>query len=152
MQSSVRRIALIYDTTLSYDLNVMTGVFAYVRECTEYNINIEEYELRDQRHPRLSAWDGDGIIANFDHPLVSRAVLEPNLPVVGFGSGYGQHISGLSVPCFFTNNKMIASMAADHLLNRGFRHFGYCGYAKTAINCWSDEREKSFISHLNKQG
>src|SRR5579864_6060937 len=131
MQSSVRRIALIYDTTLSYDLNVMTGVLAFVRECTDYNIYIEEYELRGQRLPRLTSWDGDGIIANFDLPSVSRAALEPKLPVVGFGSGYGRHISGTSVPYFSTNNKMIASMTADYLLNLGFEHFGYCGYAAT---------------------
>jgi LacI family transcriptional regulator len=152
MQSSVRRIALIYDTTLSYDLNVMTGVLAFVRECTDYNIYIEEYELRGQRLPRLSSWDGDGIIANFDLPSVSRAALEPKLPVVGFGSGYGRHISGTSVPYFSTNNKMIASMAADYLLNLGFQHFGYCGYAATAINSWSEERERSFVSHLGKRG
>jgi LacI family transcriptional regulator len=152
MPNSARRIALIYDTALSYDLNVMTGVVAYVRECTGRNIYIEEYALRGQRLPRLGSWDGDGIIANFDHPMVARAVLEPELPVVGFGSGCGQHTSASSAPCFFTNNKMIASMAADHLLNLGFRHFGYCGYANTAINSWSEERGKSFASHLQKRG
>lgn len=152
MQNSIRRIALIYDTSLSYDLNVMAGVVAYVRESTDYNICIEEYELKGQRLPRLSSWDGDGIIANFDHPLVSRAVLEPKLPVVGFGSGYGRHISESVVPYFSTNNKMIASIAADHLLNLGFQNFGYCGYAQTSINSWSEEREKAFASHLGKRG
>ena len=152
MQTLVRRIALVYDTTLSYDLNVMAGVVAYARECTDYNICIEEYSLSDQRSPRLNSWDGDGIISNFDDPIVSRAVLETKLPAVGFGSGHGTCVSSPSVPYFSINNKMIANMAADHLLNLGFRHFGYCGYAKTAINSWSEEREKSFVSHLRKRG
>jgi LacI family transcriptional regulator len=153
MRRSLRRIALIYDTTLSYDLNVMAGVVAYARDCTDYNICIEEYTLREQRPPRLGSWDGDGIIANFDDPMVSRVVLEQKLPAVGFGStGNGRCSSTPSVPYFLINNKMISSIAADHLLNLGFRQFGYCGYPKTAMNSWSEARGKSFASHLQRRG
>jgi len=43
-------------------------------------------------------------------------------------------------------------MAADHLLARGLRHFGYCGYVRNEINGWSEEREKSFVQCLNERG
>jgi DNA-binding LacI/PurR family transcriptional regulator len=42
-------------------------------------------------------------------------------------------------------------MAADHLLERGLRNFAFCGYAKTSINGWSEEREKAFASYLEKK-
>ena len=43
-------------------------------------------------------------------------------------------------------------MAAEHLLERGFRHFAYCGYPKTPINGWSEEREQAFVNYLRKKG
>lgn len=108
--------------------------------------------LKDQRLPDLRSWAGDGIIADFDHPSVATAVAQSKLPVVGFGSGYGWYVHGSSIPYFFANNKMIASMAADHLLARSLRHFAYCGYAKTAINGWSEEREQAFVDLVSERG
>jgi hypothetical protein len=46
------------------------------------------------------------------------------------------------VPDSFTNNEAIAAFAADHLMQRGFRRFAYCGYANNPINGWSAERER----------
>jgi LacI family transcriptional regulator len=152
MSSSIRKIALIYDATVAYDLKVMTGVAAYLQEGADYNIFIEENALKDQRLPDLHSWGGDGIIADFDHPGVAKAVAKSKLPVVGFGSGYGWYVQGSLIPYFFSNNKHIATMAADHLLARGLRHFAYCGYSPTPINGWSEEREKAFARRVGERG
>jgi LacI family transcriptional regulator len=146
------RVALIYDATHTYDLKVMTGVAAYLHHSGNYNVYIERNALKDQRLPSLRSWDGDGIIANFDHPTVARAVTLSKLPAVAFGSGHGWYVRGSPIPYFSTNHSMVASMAADHLLARGLRHFGYCGYVRNAINGWSDEREKSFVKCLDERG
>jgi LacI family transcriptional regulator len=152
MPRAIRRIALIYDARLAYDLKVMTGVAAYLQESGNYSVYIEENALKDQRLPDLRSWNGDGIVADFDHPAVAKAVAQSKLPVVGFGSGYGWYVQESSIPYFFTNNKAIATMAADHLLARGFRHFAYSGYAQTPINGWSEERKQAFGRHLNERG
>lgn len=146
------KVALIYDATHAYDLKVMTGVAAYLHQSGDYNVYIERNALKDQRLPRLGTWDGDGIIANFDHPTVARAVTLSKLPAVAFGSGHGWYIEGSSVPYFSTNHPLVAAIAADHLLTRGIRHFGYCGYIPTETNGWSEEREKSFARYLRKRG
>ena len=148
----MRRVALIYDARLTYDLKVMTGVAYYMRERRSFNVYIEENALKDQRLPDLRSWKGNGIIANFDHPSVAKTVARSKLPVVGFGSGYGWYAPKSSVPYFFTNNNAVARMAANHLLIRGFRHFAFCGYHKTAINGWSEEREVSFAEEIQKNG
>ena len=49
MAHSARRIALIYDARLTYDLKVMTGVAAYLQEGHHYSVFIEENALKDQR-------------------------------------------------------------------------------------------------------
>jgi LacI family transcriptional regulator len=152
MTRPIRRVALIYDARLTYDLKVMTGVAAYLQEGHHYSVYIEESALKDQRLPDLRSWAGDGIIADFDDPAVARLVMQSRLPAVAFGGGYGWYDKGSPIPYFYANNQGVAKLAADHLLERGFKHFAYCGYARTAINGWSHEREEAFVTHIQSQG
>jgi LacI family transcriptional regulator len=145
-------VALIYDATHAYDLKVMAGVASYLRERGNYNVYIEANTLKDQRLPDLRSWDGDGVIANFDHPTVARAVTQSRLPAVAFGSGYGWYRRGSRIPYFSTNQSQVASLAADHFLSRGFQHFGYCGYVRTETNGWSEDRQKIYLRHLSECG
>ena len=146
----MRRVALIYDARHAYDWKVIIGVARYIREHPGFNVYLERDALKDQQLPPLSEWDGDGVIANFDHPSVAGAVSRSRLPTVGFGSGYGWR--NASIPYFFSNNRMISQKAADHFLVRGFRNFAFCGYTKNRINGWSQEREQAFVSHLKLHG
>ncbi|MBC7927099.1 MAG: DNA-binding transcriptional regulator, partial [Bryobacteraceae bacterium] len=152
MPRRLRRVALIYDATTAYDLQVIRGVTAYLQEGATWSVYIEESALKDQRLPDLGSWEGDGIIADLDHPAVAAAVVKSKLPAVGFGSGYGWYAPKSRIPYFFTNNRAIARLAADHLLNRGFRNFAFCGYPKTPINGWSAEREREFAERLKERG
>ena len=152
MPRPIRRVALIYDARLTYDLKVMTGVAAYLQEGHHYSVYIEESALKDQRLPDLRSWSGDGIIADFDDPAVARLVMQSGLPAVAFGGGYGWYVEGSPIPYFYANNQAVARLAADHLLERGFKHFAFCGYARTAINGWSHERQEAFVAHVEAQG
>lgn len=147
-----RQVALIYDATRAYDIKVMSGVAAYLREGVPWNVYIEENALKDQRLPDLRSWQGDGVIANFDDPRIVKAVVESRLPAVAFGSGYGWHDPKYQIPYFFTNNRAIAELAADHMLGHGFRHFAYYGGAQTRITGWSDERERAFVGRIRQRG
>ena len=113
MAQRIRRVALIYDATMAYDLRVMGGVAAYLQGSTQWSVYIEESALKDQRLPDLEAWEGNGIIANFDHANVALAVSKSKLPAVGFGSGYGWYAPESKIPYFFTNNEAIAGLGAD---------------------------------------
>jgi len=147
-----RRVALIYDVRSAYDTKVMTGVATYIQESPRWNVYIEENALKDQRLPNLKSWQGDGIIANFDHPQVAAAVIKSGLPAVAFGSGYGWYPPGSEIPYFLTNNAAIAASAADHLSSKGLRNFAFCGYPSNQINGWSSERRDSFESELARRG
>lgn len=152
MSATHRRVALIYDSRLPYDIQVMTGVAAYLQEKPGWSIYIEEKALKDQRLPDLKTWRGDGIIADFDHPTVAKAVQRSHLPAVAFGSGYGWYPPRSPVPYFYTNNDAIAVLAADHMLSRGIRKFAFCGYPRNPTNGWSEERERAFRRYLTKRG
>lgn len=148
---TLRRVALIYDATRAYDLKVMTGVAGYLQEGARWSVYLGESALKDQRLPNLGSWQGDGVIANFDDPGIARTVARSGLATVAFGSGYGWYAPASDVPYFFTNNRSIAHMAADHFIDRGFLHFAYCGYPRTRINGWSEEREAAFKQYLGRR-
>lgn len=152
MPVNIRQVALIYDARLAYDLKVMTGVAAYLKERPHYSIYIEENALKDQRLPDLGSWRGDGIIADFDDPAIATAVVQSKLPAVAFGGGNAWSAPRSSIPYLFTNNRAIADLAADHLMDRGLRNFAYCGYSHTAINGWSREREEAFSKRVAARG
>jgi LacI family transcriptional regulator len=150
--SRLKQVAVIYDAKLRYDVKIIEGVAAYVREVNDWDIFIEESALQNQKLPNLGAWKGDGILADFDDPTVARAVMRSGVTAVGFGGGYGWYEAASRVPYYYTNNAAIAELAADHLLQRGFRHFAFCGYHRTPINGWSDERAQSFSGRIHAAG
>jgi LacI family transcriptional regulator len=152
MQKLIHQVALFYDARSAYDLKVMEGVAAFAQQSMKWSVLIEESTLKDQCLPDLRSWKGDGIIADLDNRKVATAVARSKLPAVGFGSGYGWYIPTSRIPYFITNNNAIAAMAADHLLERGFRHFAYYGYPCSPINNWSGERERAFVKRVADRG
>jgi len=48
-----------------------------------------------------------------------------------------------------TNDHAIGRMAAEHLLERGFHYFGYCGFNNI---CWSTQRGEGFIARIEEAG
>lgn len=148
----MRNVALIYDAKLPYDLKVISGVALYMQEGAEFITYTEEDALKNQKLPDLRSWRGDGIIADFDDPKVAAAVLRSKLPAVGFGGGFGWYPPHADIPYFFSDQRMIGKLAADHLLERGFRNFAYCDYVRSSTNVWSEERQRSFAANLAKRG
>jgi LacI family transcriptional regulator len=74
------------------------------------------------------------------------------IPVVGFGCGYGWYDSASEIPFFAADNATIARLAAEHLLDRGFQRFAFCGYPPTPINGWSEERAVAFEARVRDAG
>lgn len=148
-----RRVALIYDAKLPYDVKVIEGVAAYLHangHC--WNIFIEENALQDQRLPELGGWEGSGIIADFDDAKVARQVLRSGIPAVGFGSGFGWYNPSGRIPYFYSDNEEVACLAVEHLLERGFRHFAYYGYRKGPITGFSAARAEAFARRVRLAG
>jgi LacI family transcriptional regulator len=145
--SKQRHVALIVDATKPYDRKVISGLAEYVQQVGNWSLYVEEEPL--DKLPDFRSWNGDGVIANFDDPRVFDAVKNLDVPVVGLGGGYGKYHPGLDISYLRTDNDMIARLAATLLINRGFRHFAYCGMPRTPLNGWSKEREHSFTNYVS---
>jgi LacI family transcriptional regulator len=139
-----KRVALIIETSNEYARGLLHGVRAYIREHEPWAIYLGE-QSRGDVPGWLKGFDGDGIIARIETKQIARAVKEAGLPAIDVSAA--RHVPEL--PWVETDNRAIASLAADHLLERGFRHFGFCGVP--AFD-WSNERRDEFVKRLGASG
>jgi LacI family transcriptional regulator len=140
-----RKVALLIETSNAYARGLVQGVVHYVREHRPWSFQMMEQGRGDDPPPWLADWDGDGIIARIETPRIARAVVKSGLPAVDLSAAR----LVASLPWVETNDAEIARLAAEHFLERGFKHFGYCGDARFNWSVW---REGYFSEQLRKAG
>lgn len=140
-----RAVALLVETSNAYARGVLGGIVAYVRGHKPWSLYLPELGRGDTPPAWLARWRGDGIIARIETPEIARAVARTGLPVVDVSAG--RHLP--SVPWVETDDREIARLAVEHLLERGFRTLGYCGDPR--FN-WSRWREEHFARLASEAG
>ena len=123
-----RSVALLVETSNAYARGLLAGIMAYVRQHTPWSIYLPELGRGDVP----PTWRGDGIIARIETRAIARRVPHTRLPVVDVSAG--RHIP--SIPWVETDDAAIAKSAADHLLERGFRHLAFCGESRFNWSRW----------------
>lgn len=70
--ASVRRVALLVETSNSYARGLLRGVIDYARDHGRWSVYLGEHG-RGERPPRwLHRWDADGIIARIENAEIAR--------------------------------------------------------------------------------
>lgn len=95
----------------------------------------------------LIDWPGDGVLAALNTPAEAACATALPMPVVNISSALEQS----PTPRSMVDNLAIGSLAAEHLLSRGFRHFAFYGledveYSKTRWLGFSGRLEASDVS------
>ena len=130
-------IALLVETSLGSGRDILRGIARYVREHEPWALFHEPHALGDSVPPWLQKWHGDGVIARIQTREMAIQLAKLTVPVVDV---LGM-VPGLPFPLVHVDNGAIARMAAAHLLERGFRRFGYFGIES---EYWSAERYAGF--------
>ena len=136
-------IALLIETSNSYARGLLRGITSYVREHGPWSVYLAEHGRGDAAPPWLKDWDGDGIIARVENDVIADAVRDIDIPVVDVSAA--RLIPKL--PWVETDDITIADVAANHLLERGFSHFAFCGDSRYN---WSNWRQEHFQKRIKK--
>lgn len=81
----VHRIALLFNGSKIYDRGIISGIGNYLSSTrASWDLFLEEDFLC--RLKGIERWQGDGIIADFDDPLIGEALADIQLPVVAVGA------------------------------------------------------------------
>jgi LacI family transcriptional regulator len=130
----------------AYDQRILRGINRYMRTHSPWLIYVDLYrQLRDEPPRWLRGWHGDGIIYRSILPRFAERLRELKIPLVNLSD----HRPNAGLPLVRSDDHAIGRLAAEHLLERGFRRLAFCGYNDTA---WSQRRREGFAAAVQQQG
>lgn len=128
-------VALIVETSVVYGREILKGISRYLGSHGRWSIFLDERELNAPAPDWLLDWTGNGVICRSTTPDLARGLLERGVAVVDLNDRYGD----LGLPRIASDMEGIGRLAAEHLLERGFRHIAYCGFENEA---WCESRSE----------
>ncbi len=140
-----KRVALLIETSNAYARGLLEGIVEYQRQRDGWSVYLPEQERGAAPPSWLRKWDGDGMIARIENAAIALAVSKLSLPVVDVSSA--RRVA--DIPWVETDDRAIASLAFEHLYERGFRKFAFCG--PRGFN-WSQWRREHFVQRCHEAG
>ena len=137
------RIGLVFTYNLHYCRGVLRGIKRYAEGRPEWTLLLlgpEAKALKDLRVFRPA-----GVIAYIFREGLRKALAGLRRPLVNVCGV----LPNLDIPRVGVDNVLVGRLAAEHLLERGLRHFAYVGHARHA---YSLEREDGFRQALDAMG
>lgn len=138
-------VALMVETSLVYGRQLLRGIIRYLRSHQPWSVFFELRELGAAPPGWLKDWRGDGILCRPTNPALAELFRRKKIPVVNLNDVH----SDLGLPLIESDNHAIGRLAAEHLLERGFRQFGFCGFTGHA---WARKRGEGFRARLTEAG
>tara|TARA_R110002073_G_scaffold27840_3_gene89092 strand:+ start:13172 stop:14350 length:1179 start_codon:yes stop_codon:yes gene_type:complete len=124
MKSKSRpKVALIVETSRSYGRNVLRGVASFAQSRTNWSLLHQEMTLDMSLPAWLSATHIQGVIVRADKATIG-SLRQLNVPLIDVRCH--EHFEG--IPQIETDDQLVAKLAFDHLWDRGFRRFAFCGF------------------------
>jgi LacI family transcriptional regulator len=139
------RVALLIETSNAYARDLLYGIRSYVREQASWSIYLTEHGRGETLPEWIHKWEGEGIIARVENQAIANALLKTGTPTVDVSFG----LERSPFPRVATDSNAASRLAVEHLRERGFKNFGYCGDARYH---WSNMRQRHFTEHLRHAG
>jgi len=119
---STRRIALAFPTGVAHLERTLHGIHEYATEHGGWSLVISP-EAHFLPVSSLQGWDGDGVIAMINTPDDARIARSLGVPVVNISGA----LEDAGLPRVRVDYRAAGQLAAEHLLDGGFRRFAYYG-------------------------
>lgn len=138
-------VALIVETSIHYGRQVLRGITRYLQSHQPWSVFLEQRELWTSPPGWLRRWRGDGVICRKTTPELARILRRAGIPLVDVSDV----LPPVGVPRIISDDVTIGALAADHLLERGFGNFAFCGFGD---QFWSTGRREGFANRLLGRG
>jgi LacI family transcriptional regulator len=142
-----RCVALLIETSRGYGRGLARGVAQYIREHGPWSVYFQSRGIEDPPPPWLKDWQGHGILARINDRRTAAAILHAGLPAVDLRGV----IRDTGLPFVGVDNRGVVQLVVEHFLQRGFRHFGFCGLPPRA-HVHMDLRRVEFAAQLRQRG
>jgi LacI family transcriptional regulator len=139
------RVALMIETSTVYGRKLLQGITRYLRSHRDWSIYLEQREVDTLPPAWLKTWQGDGVLSRWSDPRVAEALIGPGLAAVDLSD----RRPPFGLPRINSDDGAIGRLAAEHLLERGFRSFACCGFSG---EMWAVRRREAFLTALVQAG
>jgi len=136
-----KKVLLMIETSLNFGREVLRGITQYLISQRHWSVWLDMRELMVDPPEWLKSWDGDGVITRSATPELISLLRKMKLPAVNLTDVHGNR----DLPHLWVDHAQVGKLAAQHLLERGFKHFGFCGFGN---HDWSHKRLAGFLAAL----
>jgi LacI family transcriptional regulator len=143
----MKQVALLIETSNAYARGLLRGIVSYLRERGPWSLYLAEHGRGDRPPSWLRYWRGDGIIARIETPAMGQALRRLKMPIVDMSAA--RFVP--SLPWFETDDAAFAQLGFEHLRERGFKRFAYCGDPRFNWSNWRLEHFKRAVRSENGQ-
>lgn len=137
-----KKVLLLVETTYHYGRCIVMGVDYHAAQ-NNWEITFEPRGLAEPLPCWLDSWDGDGVISRLVDVDSMERLRRTELPAVELAANRSGFKADVIV-----DERLLAKMAADHLIGCGFRHFAFYSYG---MSWWSLARENAFVEEIKSR-
>ena len=149
--SAIPKVVLLLETSRQYGRQLLRGIARYARLHGPWSLVVAPGHF-EQELPSVRHWGGDAVIVRISSPKMARAIRKSGIPAVALEASLEEFAAlnaSLGISEIRPDSAGIARAAVEHLMERGFRHFVYCGME----NClWSHARQQEFCRCVSEKG
>lgn len=139
------QIALLVESSRAYGRDILSGIARFNREHNAWSVYFQDLNLCDATPEWLNHWKGRGIIARLENDDILGVIRRLKVPAV-----FLRRVDpGAKIPCILTDNAAVSRLGYEHLKERGFHHFAFCGFNGAD---YSDERQQEFVRLVSAAG
>lgn len=136
----IRKVVLLITPSREYTRGLLRGVAMYSRIQGLWAfyrpLDYREPKGKERLLPLMKTWDPDGIFMREPHKI--EEIIAMGVPTISCPYTR-ERIPGITN--IITDHSSVGKMAAEHLLERGFQRFAYCGFDDW---WWSRKRGEVF--------
>ena len=140
---ALSKVILLIETSRTFGRELLYGIARYSKLHGPWVFYREPRNLKSHI-PRLTHWNANGIIMR--DSVISNELLKLGIPTIMVVHNPKRPAN---IPLVITEGYHISRLAAEHLLNRGLKHFAYCGFDDFF---WSNESKEYFNKTINDAG
>ncbi|MEO1529599.1 MAG: XylR family transcriptional regulator, partial [Planctomycetota bacterium] len=119
-----RHVALLIESSRAYGRGLLHGIASFAQEQGNWSLRHQEMTINAEPPHWLANWQGDGVLVRAETPEMVEAIVKLGVPAIDLRCLRTEGI----IPGFDTEDESVVRLAVDHLRDRGFTRFGFCGF------------------------
>ncbi|EMI54971.1 AraC family transcriptional regulator [Rhodopirellula sallentina] len=142
--TSPRQVALLIESSRAYGRGLLNGIAAYAQEQGNWSLRHQEMVINADPPEWLADWNGDGILVRAETPAMIDAIRRSGIPAIDLRC----LIESDFMPGMDTDGVSVVRLAVDHLRDRGFTRFGFCGFGGANYSERRLEEMQKYVADL----